>query len=993
MIEQLRKLSRTFHVSGTVVISVIVVAAMLIVTVSGGVGQDFLFEPEDNMVALSYGVPEADGAAYDLSEEDESGKNIDKDSDRQKEQEPEEDTLGSVEEDVILPETMVDDDGDHKTVDAPISDSEGPSGKPGYDPQNPSPNQGNEENPDDKPSPMPGDDQQQEPKPGVDPTPVPNYPTGPSEDSGNKPDGGKVIVGGKEYDSIEDAMIDIADNQDKDKNDQGQYFEGFKKDENGNYIRDEQGNLIPSYSDKFDIGSGDVAMDYTGESGIYIVPSSATTFEMATIGGSGEDKPQIHTIVIPKQVTKVVLPQFGIGKDIPLTTIIVSKDNPYYYSEDGVLYDKEGQTLLYCPQAKEKIVKWPESLKAIGSSGFSQSHVKELNLPNTVVYIDDNAFNEAYCQEIVIPESVEYIGDFAFMVPSLKEGQESLSRTIILKGKTPPTVRGNTFLYISDDEVETKILIDASDADGAGHISEKYVYERYLMTWGMMITSNRNADGETALGLLQTKSGLQENYTYDEEQKGFVEKSTDRLVCWSDENGIYRRNKAGDTVLVKWIGTGGFVDLKETMEVEEGAFRDSSMMAIRIGTSVTWMGDRPFAYCDNLRVVIAYGEEPFSEELGAPEICSLFVKPDTAASYQRAWGQQVRKIYATSDAYSVTLKGLVFDSFQGEYRLLDVPMDITELNIPSYVKYIYDGAVKERTELVSVTGGTKVQVIGEEAFAGCTSLSSINLSSTITEIGDRAFQGCKSLVSASTSPVYQYLWLQNNVSKIGTGAFQDCTSLTMVYWYAETDTIPDSCFEGCTSLASWNWRDGAIRKIGWIGDRAFYGCSKVGNVLPNYMNPAYYVDFVGIGVETFYGCTSMNEVYLSSTVTTIGDHSFSGRGGMPLTLTIDATIPPAMGAIDTIENLTIYVPDSEGDSVYHTYLQTWKDWLGEEPQQILKIAGKTVSAAIENGTYGVSEDKANDSRESDRDDGTRKMDMNVSESVLPKEEENNGEIV
>lgn len=1013
MKKMLKTLAELFHGNWIVTVSALVVTVMVAVVVVNGAGEDSRFTPDTTNALSYYGTPEAEGITYNLSEDDQSGKDINQNSDRDRErEEPEtENTLGN-EEKVILPSDMSN-PGGQPTVDAPVDNTLGTGDNPGYNPNQPGGFTPGGNNPGGNPG-----GEVVNPRPD---RPSGNKPSGGSNSGGN-PGGGKVTVGGKEYDSINDALADIADNQDKDKNDQGQYFEGFVKDENGNYVTDENGNLIPSYSDKFDNGSGgDVSMDYSGDSGIYVVPSVATLFEMNTITNKS-----IHTIVIPKQITGIVIPEFGMN-DSQLTTIIVSKDNQHYMAEDGVLYDVAGERLLLCPPAKKTIAKFPAALKSVDASAFAESRMEELELPNTVTEICSNAFINSYIEKIVIPDSVETIGEFAFMTPTIGEDEDGFQRTVVLKGKTPPAVNSNVFANATGNKISIRFVIDSES---------RAVYEHYLATWGMTLAKHWSYDGEQALNMLQTADNLQDDYIYDSERQGFVEKSTDRLIAWSDANGIFRLDENGDTVLVKWTATGSFIDLKEKLKIDPGAFDGCAVKTIRITGDITEMPENIFAGCSQLRSIICYAATPLADNLGVPEITGVFVKPESEAAYKRAWGDQVRKIFATSDAYSVSSDGqMVFDKVGSQYRLLDVPMDATELAIPSYTNIIAEGAMKDRTRLLNITGGSKLAVIENEAFAGCTALRSMVLGATVTEIGESAFEGCSALKSVATASQYQYLFIQANVKSVGARAFKGCSSLPQIFWYS-TAGIPDSCFEGCSALAYLNYTDGALKEIGerafagclslvrfapvndansylWIknnfrqvGAGAFKDCSALTQVywyLPTIPRECFsgcgrltwfsYLDntLTGIGERAlegcrslisfstvwqnsyaevqgtvtnvgvaafkdcsgltelkwhsgsipescFYGCKAMTTAYIAPSVVAIGDNAFGGRGGNALTITMAALTPPFMGAVDSLANLVIYVPDSEEHAVYGAYRTAWESWLGEHPEQVLKTA-------------------------------------------------------
>ena len=60
-------------------------------------------------------------------------------------------------------------------------------------------------------------------------------------------------------------------------------------------------------------------------------------------------------------------------------------------------------------------------------------------------------------------------------------------------------------------------------------------------------------------------------------------------------------------------------------------------------------------------------------------------------------------------------------------------------------------------------------VIGNQAFDGCSSLTSLTLPSSVTSIGSSAFSGCSGLTS---------LTLPSSVTSIGAYAFSGCSGLT-----------------------------------------------------------------------------------------------------------------------------------------------------------------------------------------------------------------------
>ena len=128
-------------------------------------------------------------------------------------------------------------------------------------------------------------------------------------------------------------------------------------------------------------------------------------------------------------------------------------------------------------------------------------------------------------------------------------------------------------------------------------------------------------------------------------------------------------------------------------------------------------------------------------------------------------------------------------------------------------------------------------VIGNQAFDGCSSLTSLTLPSSVTSIGSSAFSGCSGLTS---------LTLPSSVTKIGWYAFRGCSGLTNL-------SLPSS-----------------VTEIGWY---AFDGCSGLTSLtLPSSVS--------SIGSFAFYGCSGLTSLTLPSSVTSIGESAFSGCSGL-----------------------------------------------------------------------------------------------------------------
>ena len=143
-----------------------------------------------------------------------------------------------------------------------------------------------------------------------------------------------------------------------------------------------------------------------------------------------ENCEKLKKIYIPASVKE-------IGRHIfygcfALEEIVVSKDNEFYYSQNGVLYSRDG-TLLHYPKSKkdtsfivpDNIIKinayafyenkklknltLGNNVSEIGRRAFACSHIETINIPSKVKIIEKDVFLDTSIKELYMPESLEYI--------------------------------------------------------------------------------------------------------------------------------------------------------------------------------------------------------------------------------------------------------------------------------------------------------------------------------------------------------------------------------------------------------------------------------------------------------------------------------------------------------------------------------------------------------------------------------------------------------
>lgn len=100
-----------------------------------------------------------------------------------------------------------------------------------------------------------------------------------------------------------------------------------------------------------------------------------------------------------------------------LRSIEVHPDNQYLSSKDGVLFNKEGNVLIWCPESYPRdSYNVPDTVREIGWYAFHNcASLKTIDIPESVIKIESDAFSGCTSlRSITIPESVKEIGASAF---------------------------------------------------------------------------------------------------------------------------------------------------------------------------------------------------------------------------------------------------------------------------------------------------------------------------------------------------------------------------------------------------------------------------------------------------------------------------------------------------------------------------------------------------------------------------------------------------
>lgn len=218
-----------------------------------------------------------------------------------------------------------------------------------------------------------------------------------------------------------------------------------------------------------------------------------------------------------------------------------------------------------------------------------------------------------------------------------------------------------------------------------------------------------------------------------------------------------------------------------------------------------------------------------------------------------------------SAAYEKQEGYLSFKVREDEAVLVDCAENATgEITVPATVggvpvKRIGDEAFARCTGITKVNLPDSIIDLGVSTFVGCTNLTEVNIPSGVTELGYECFYWCERLKSVS---------LPNGMKRIGYFAFGYCENLEEIIIPDSVTEIGGGAFLYCERLESVRLPKGITVIKGGVDDEGtFYGCSSLTDIsIPE--------SVTSIERLAFSGCTSLSSINLPSGVLEVGEYAF-----------------------------------------------------------------------------------------------------------------------
>ena len=445
-----------------------------------------------------------------------------------------------------------------------------------------------------------------------------------------------------------------------------------------------------------------------------VLPDSVTAIRMGCFSGCSS----LESLYIPKnaQLTNIATNAY-FDRCRNLTNLVVDAENPYYYSNGTMLFNKAGNILYSYPSAKGDVV-LPDSITRLEGYMFSGCDViTTLTIPASVSYISPQVFQSYHdVEEFIIDENNEYYstngdcifnyeGTILYYWPNASGNITIPNGVITIENGAFNTNRNITGVTLSDSVVN----LNGRPFSNCTNLTYLYIGA------GLTTISTVALAGCNNLSNIEVSPNNQ-SFT---------------------SLGAILLNKTGDT-LIYWLSASGDIVIPDSVvTINHSAFsQNRQITSITFGPNVAEIGNEAFLNCSSIREFIVDENNP-------------------------------NFIFYNGGLYSKDMTTLVFQTYDTTQPEITVPEGVitlgafaffgqntrTVINLPSTLQFIQSNALAY-TGLTGIVIPENVINIAGGAFIGCNHLQYVYFQNKITspsQLSGGMFTNCP------TSCIYTFI--------------------------------------------------------------------------------------------------------------------------------------------------------------------------------------------------------------------------------------------